>query len=494
MITILTTTKHSTKVKDIINGIDRLNELVLVTTNEPDSANSKIIQIKGNSIHLPLDWYDTEPPYIIPPVDFSDKNLLAIVFLKLGNHQKAFEFVTENGSLYHHLYIITNLIYGYPISDNQIIFLEKTSLHNLAIVYNFGNTKPVMEDNLLYNIYNDAIHNAIDERIKLFTIKHYVNFLLDSNLTAEAIKLINSALKLCKSEEEKNSFNEQLAATLMRKLSIPYSKSELEKILALQQQCISHYEEKNLKIKAGLLLIDASKVAGFQKDFIRAKEYINKAILYFKEEGIPELLGEATLQKAILLYTWSKNGNPQYYKPAINAFQNALKVFKRDTHPQKFADIHHHLALIYSEIQIAENEKPIWTAFCASSFKEALSFYKKEKFPYEYAMIAHNYATALMGFPEAKLHNNLEKSFDLFEEALSIRTPEKYPFERALTLLNQLELYWLLHNESPNEEIKKYNEMKNKALEIKDLVKDETLITKANEQLNALNQLKTFIN
>ncbi|MCF6352812.1 MAG: hypothetical protein L3J06_07365 [Cyclobacteriaceae bacterium] len=70
--------------------------------------------------------------------------------------------------------------------------------------------------------------------------------------------------------------------------------------------------------------------------------------------------------------------------------------FKKEGCPQKFANIHHSLALIYSEIKVAENEKPIWTAFCASSFKEALDFYHKNQFPYQYAMVAHNYTTWLL--------------------------------------------------------------------------------------------------
>ena len=171
-----------------------------------------------------------------------------------------------------------------------------------------------------------------------------------------------------------------------------------------------------------------------------------------KVEEINEFLGEASLRKATLLYTWSKNGSPQYYKPAINAFQDTLKIFKRDTHPEEFADIHHNLALIYSEIPVSSEEKPIWTAFCASSFKEALAVYKKETHPYQFAMVCHNYATALMGFPEAKQHNNLDKAFGLFEDALQVRSSKDYPFERALTLTNQLELMWLMHNETSKEE------------------------------------------
>jgi len=493
MITILTTTNHFLQIENYINSIERLNELIVITTDETINSSHKIIEVENDTIIPNIDWNDTEPPYLLPTLPFSENSLLAMVFYKLGNHQKAFEFVSEEDDLHQHLLIIANLQYGYAITNEQIQFLENTSTHNLAIANNFGITNPIIGNNMLQNIYEEAIKNGKTDAEKLFSVKHYVNLLLDNGLHKDAVKLIRSVTNIATSEEEKNAMNHLLSSCLMALISMPYSKEKLTEIADLQQKSIAYYITNDLKINAGLLLIDASEIASFQEDFIKSKDLINKAILYFRDEDIPEFLGEATLQKASLLYNWSKNGSPQYYKPAINTFQNALKVFKRDTHPQKFADIHHNLALIYSEIQVSEQEKPIWTAFCASSFKEALAFYNKDEFPYQYAMVSHNYATALMGFPEAKLHNNLDKSFAMFEDALTIRTAKNYPFERALTLLNQLELYWLINNETNEDELKNYKEMLTKANEIKNLVDDKALLKKAEEQLETLHKLKSFI-
>ncbi|MCI2228249.1 hypothetical protein MC378_03650 [Polaribacter sp. MSW13] len=494
MITILTTTNFENQIQQVVSSIDRLNELVIVVT-ETDTVNfdDKKIIVKNNLIQTQLDWNDTEPPYIFPNIPFSSEDLLALIFYKLGNHQKAFQFISEKNKIYHHLLIATHLQFGYTITNEQINFLKKTSLHNLAIAYNFGDLETKVDKTTLQNIFEEALKNAQTNSLKLFSTKHYVNLLLDNGLYKDAEKLINSVKSKANSNEEKNALNHLLVNALMPQITVPYDIENLKSILNLQLNSISYYQSINLTVNAGLLLIDASEIASYLKDYIQAKDLINKAILYFKEAEIPEFLGEATLQKAILLYTWSKNGNPQYYKPAINTFQNALKVFKRDTHPQKFANIHHNLALIYSEIQVSEKEKAIWTAFCASSFKEALEFYNKEQFPYENAMISHNYATALMGFPEAKLHNNLKKAFDLFEQALNIRTSKEYPFERALTLLNQLELYWLIHNETEKDEVKNYEIMLQKANEVIKLVTDNELIEKANNHKKELKKLNIFI-
>jgi len=492
MLTIQTATNTKNKVKHIISSIERLDELVVVTDNKL-VTNNKIIYIENGKIRNTLAWHDTEPPFLFPEIQFSPANLLAFVFYKLGNHQKAFEYISAHDKLYNHLLIATNLQFGYKILQQLYAETLEKSLHNACVIQHYGILQDRYDITELKKLYQKAIANAENDELKIFTAKHYTNLLLDSNAFKEAEDVIRSLEGKAISDEAKNALNVQLASALMAQLSVPYNENTLDVILNLLEKSIAFYENKNLKVNAGLLLIDASEIANFKNDFIGSKELITRAIRYFKEENITEFLGEAMLRKATLLYTWSKNGSPQYYKPAINAFQDTLKVFKRDTHPQKFADIHHNLALIYSEIPVASEEKPIWTAFCASSFKEALQFYTKENYPYEYAMASHNYATALMNFPKAKMHNNLDKAAQLFEEALTVRTVEKYPFERALTLLNLLELGWLTHNEDSSEERKKYEQMHKIIKEIKTLVTDENLIRQANNHLEQLEQLKTVL-
>ncbi|MBQ0732879.1 hypothetical protein [Aquimarina celericrescens] len=495
MLTILTTTNHKNQILGSISSVERLDELVHVVeyTDKPKSS-SKILIIQDNYIKLPLDWYDTLPPYIIPPVSFTNNNLLALIFFKIGNHQKAFEYLSGQEELYQHLHIIIALKFGYDITKEMIAFVSLKSWHNTAIVSHYGYLDNSLGYTEVKKRYQDALTYAENDELKLFTAKHYLNLLLDVSEYKETEKMARSFKEMAMSEEAQNAMNVQLASALMAQFKVPHNQKLLDEVQALYQKSIDFYKSKNEKVQAGLLAINASEVANFKKDFLTSKEHINKAILYFREEEIPEFLAEATLKKAILLYTWSKNGNPQYYKPAINAFQDALKVFKRSIYPEKFAEIHHNLALIYSEILVSEEEKPIWNAFCASSFKEALAFYSKEQYPYEYATVSHNYATALLNFPPAKLNNNLLKASELFEEALQIRTANTYPFERTLTLLNQLELYWRIPNKNDNEEQKRHQEMFSKALEIKKLVSDKNLLKQADNHLKKLDELRTIIN
>lgn len=493
MLAILTTTDHQEDIENAIASVERLDELVsLVPHHNGISPQSKVLLVQDDSLIKPLDWHDTEPPYIIPPVNFSTTNLLALVFYSLNNLQKAFEYLTEEDPLYQHFCIATNIRYGNEI-DEQHYTIASASKHNLCMIHHYTHSKNRFSLEKLKKNYRNTIETATDNELKIFTAKHYINLLIDTQGLLEAETLINSLRGQAISVEAINTLNVQLATVMMHQLKIPFNEENLEIIQDLFQKGIAFYEERNLKINSGLLLIDAAEIANYHQKFIESKNYINKAIAYFKEENIPEFLGEATFRKGVLLYTWSKNGQPHYYKAAINTFQNALKVFKRDIHPKKFAEIHHNMALIYAEIPVSPEEKPMWTAFCAASFKEALTFYTKDQYPYENAMVNHNYATALINFPQAKRHNNLDKAFNLFEKALSIRTAEKYPFERASTLLNQLELYWLLNNENNADETKKLHAMRTKIKEVKTLVNDTEMLEKTAFYESKLEALKTVL-
>ncbi|WP_340066420.1 hypothetical protein [Ascidiimonas aurantiaca] len=492
MLTILTTTDHQPEVESTIASVNRLHELVTLVTNDGDIQQaSKLIIVDNNTIKKSLDWHDTEPPYLIPPVIFSEYHLLAIIFYSLGNHQEAFEYVPQTSILYKNLLAATNIRFGYEI--NQELYENISVKHNKCVIHHYGSIANRWSLEQLEKNYEDAIKTAENDELKIFTAKHYINLLMDVQKFSKAEALIHSLLNNAISEEAKNALNVQLATAMMQQLQIPFDTKKLETIQDLFQKSIAFYDKHQLYVNSGLLLIDASEIANYQKDFVTSKDLINRALLIFKEEDVPEFLGEAGLRKATLLYTWSKNGHAQYYKPAINAFQDTLKVFKRDTHPQKFADIHHNMALIYSEIPVSAEEKPMWTAFCASSFKEALAFYTKDKYPYENAMISHNYATALINFPEARLHNNLHKALRLFENALQVRTAEQYPFERASTLINQLELYWLLHNETHDDEAQRLDEMRHKINEVKTLVEDIGMLEKVAFHEAKLQSLKTIL-
>ncbi|PCH74164.1 MAG: hypothetical protein COB98_10225, partial [Flavobacteriaceae bacterium] len=192
MIRIVTTTKTYLDIEKCINSVERLNELVIVTTENPIKSTDKIIRITDGFMLSDIEWNDTEPPYLFPKLPFTETNLLALVFYKLGNYQKAITYVSEHEELFQHLLITVNLLYGYVITHQQLQFLRTSSIHNLAIVYNVGITDPRTDKALVRKTYEEALLSAKTNSLKLFSIKHYVTFLLDNSLFTEAEVLLRS--------------------------------------------------------------------------------------------------------------------------------------------------------------------------------------------------------------------------------------------------------------------------------------------------------------
>lgn len=485
MLSILTSTDSLPFVTSIISEVDRLGELVQVADKGIESPN---LILEDDSIKKTPNWYDSEPPYLFPVQELNKENLLATLFYTLGNESMAESIIESNNDLKLHIQIASKLKKSEAIQFEEFHFVKSNSLHNSSIIAHYGN----LDLNNLIEIekfYEEAIKTATDVEIKMFSVKHFSNFLLDQNEFEKSESLLRKFLDLSGSKDAEISLKVQLANSIFYQLSYPFQAERLEEALNLFNTGINYYEKNEQFTNAGLLLINAAEVLAFQENFIDSLKYINKAIAYFKQEEIPEFIGEAGISKATLLYGWSKNGQPQYYKQAINAFQDTLKIFKKDTHSKRYADIKHQLAILYSEIPAITEEKSMWTAFCASSFKEAIEVFDRLGYKYEYAMACHNYGTALINFPEAKMHDNLEKANQYYEEALKIRNRNQFPFERASTLINQLELFWLMKNENLEEEYLRMNQMRQKIEEIKELNLDEKMTEKVKFHEEKLAQL-----
>lgn len=491
MITILTQIKDTQFIAQAINKVDRLAELVLIAAEVPQNEyGQRIIEIKENQI-IPLeDWFGIEPPLLLPSVAFSDDALLALIFYKLGNHDQALFFAEGHQELSGYILVGTKLRLGHRLTAQDIRFIDPNS-HNAIVINQYRNDHSTPADvEARYDAYltlnRTHSHSA-------FTAYIYISFLIERGQPAKAHRVATEFIDNLDSDYRAVLFKSQLALAQFHKTNNPLEEENTNRCLEWVMAACQVLEAKSLEIPKALLLLEAAEIANTLEDFPKAKGFAQQALQLFKEEDLHDLMAEAALKKAQILYRWSKNGSPQYYKAAINAFQDVLKVFKKDIYPEGFAQVHHQLGMIYAEMPASPEERAMWAAFAASAFKESLSFFTKESYPYEYAMVCHNYATALMEFPPAKLHNNYEKSYQMFLEALKVRTPDAYPTERAITLTNLLELSWLMHNENIQGEEKRWQQMVTWANEILELTQDEKLILLATEQLEKLDQLKTII-
>jgi hypothetical protein len=501
MLSIFATTEYHAQLKEFISREDRLDELVDVVDfleKRPiPSANS--ILIKNGEIGFSLDWENIQPPFLLPEeIELTEANLLGIVFAKLNNYEKAYEYLHQNNpSLFKELDFINRLQQGFSISPDELNahytpFEEFRLMHNNAVLRHYASTADDFDLKKTAYFYEEAIRSAPTDEHGAFTARQYALFCIDLEQADYAVHILEDASTQELSKEAKTEVNHTLCQAWLLQLTKPYDTALLEKLKSTLWEVLQAYEKSDRKIETGLILLDAAYIANISESFTESLGYATRAVKIFESENLQELAGNAYYRKGTLLYTWAQNGNPQFFKPAIESYQEALKIFTKDAAPNVFADIHHNLGVLYTDMPTESKKKSIWAGVAVSSFDEALSFYTKDQYPYQYGMICNNYGNAFTKFPQAVLTDNHEKALFYYREALDVRTPE-YPYERAITLLNFLEASWDVGNDPDTFNEERYEDMVAKANEVKNLVEDAEMIGEADKHLKLLKELKQAV-
>jgi tetratricopeptide (TPR) repeat protein len=304
---------------------------------------------------------------------------------------------------------------------------------------------------------------------------------------------LQDAIKTALSDDAVPELKAVLCGVWMKNLVVPYDTALLDTLKNTLWEVLQHYQKQGRTLEEALLLVDAAQVANYAESFAESLGYLNRALSILREADMPELLAQAQYRKGILLYTWAKKDNPQFFRGALEAFQEALKVFSRQEAPDVFADIQQYLGVIYAEIPDEVRKKSIWAGVSAASFQQALDYYTKEEHPYEYAMVCNNYASALTKYPEAIHSDNLEKALFYFNEALAIRTAAVWPLERAVTLLNFVETSWFLNLEGQGSNHTLFEQMVQMAEEAQTLTNDPAIRAEAAAQLKKLAELRVAL-
>lgn len=496
MLTIFATSEVIESVKNSIAQVSRLDELVTIKDflREKPLPCAFHLVVRKNEIRHTIDWFNVLPPYILPEaIPLSTPNLLGLIFFKLGNTEQAYEWLAENRPLLVEVDMMNCLQNGITLNPDMLAteysaFDEYRLMHNQAILRHYASEESNFDAAKTQYFYREALQTAPNDEYKAFSAKHFGTFLTDMQQLDEAENILLAAKKYALSDEAKTEIKSALAAVWLKKLVVPYDQTLLSNLKNTLWEVLQTYEKQGRALETALVLVDASQVANISESFSESLGYINKAIDIFRQESQKELLANAQYRKGTLLYTWAKKGNPQFFKGAIEAYQQALRVFNREDTPSVFADIQHHLGVIYSEIPDEAKKKSVWAAVSSAAFQDALQFYTKENFPYEYAMVCNSYGNALSKYPAAIHSDNHEKALFYYQEALEIRTAEVFPIERALTLLNFLEASW--HVGTQENEGQRLQAMKAKAREVKTLSTDPTILAEADLHLSKLAALE----
>jgi tetratricopeptide (TPR) repeat protein len=122
---------------------------------------------------------------------------------------------------------------------------------------------------------------------------------------------------------------------------------------------------------------------------------------------------------------------------AIKCYHEALKVYRRNTHPEGYAMVHMNLALAYLSMSSFDSSARLRTAVAIQSLREALRIFQQHTHPELWASATVNLANALQHVKTSHPEENLWEAVALYEDVLRVRRPEDDPVGYARVLANQ---------------------------------------------------------
>ncbi len=476
------------------------SEICLVASEGLEISESSGLWVSPQGIHLGPAWFEERPGYMFPdflPAD--EPTVLSLLEILLGapNPVKTESLLP---SVAVEFAVFQHLLAGQHLSEElleawrmgvlpQDPHREYRMAHNMAMLLHYGNLTQTDDMPSLRVCYEAAIETAPSPSMAGFSIKHFATLLADLGRLEEAKQLIGDGLSTPLSQRARISLSLLANDLIIDTLPFPTPPRELEELTTSMWNCLAYLEEHQLNAHTAMLLISASRVANLTESFSESLGYINRSLNILSDLALPELTGNALMQKGNLLYTWAQQGSPQFYRPAVETYQQAVRIFTKEDAPQVFATIQHHLAVLYSEMPDENKKRHIWAAVSVRCFEEALSYFTKDRFPYEYGMICNNYGNALIKFPQARNIDHTQMSLDYYREALQVRPADHWPQERALTLLNFLEASWKVGNPEEGFNQDRYQDMLGKAREVKTLTDNPSLLQEAERHLEMLDSL-----
>lgn len=502
MISILVETDLLEAAAQAIAHEEGLDSLLHITDN-PEDLPVASLRVSADKILVSINWQRGMPPYLVADsLPYSEQNLLGLVFLQLGAYEKSAMYLQEYDNIREALEVALQMQYGNlgaintspPENTARFTGFDRyRQFHNHAVLLHYQGHQQELSLDFVVKTYGEALAAAPDDEYYAFSTRQLADLYLDMGYLDEAEEIVRQAWQRELSNQARHALQTNLVQILIRKMKPAHQKLQLAEITVLLKESLTYYEASGQPLELGMLSMDAAWVAQLKDNFSEGLACINQAIRLFEQEDVPELQGDAWIRKGTLLYSWAQKGQP-FHQQAIDSYRQALKIFSRDMAPYVYADIHHHLALIYSEMPNSKEKKAMLNALASKSFQEALTFFTREQFPYEYGCVCNNYGNALVKFPDSNFQSTTEKAIAYFEEALSVRHGDHYPYERATTLLNLLEAHWQLplDMKQREENQKRWEHMEKLAHEVESLVrdKDSVLRQQAAEHLTELEKAR----
>jgi tetratricopeptide (TPR) repeat protein len=475
-------------IHEYIASVPQLDEVVdVMLADEVLHGVSNAVYINGGRIHIMPDWLDKRPPLVFPSlIPFNKNFFLGIVFGMLGNEEKYPQYFTAFPALLNIFDLMQSIVNGTEGDSYLETMLGQRKIvhpfdgyvfnHNIAVALNYGHYSNDIRPEAIEAHFKDAIELAFEPAYRALTLKYYATFLTDTGRSGEALQLLDKATFKALNDYPKYALEKTWCQAAMKQLTFPLDEIALGTLKTRLWDTLQFFDTHGHKAIAAFLWMDAANISNFNNSYAESLGYINKALSHFKEEKLYEMIAQAQLIRGRVFYDWAQSGNPQFYRNALEAYQEALKIFKKEDAPDVFADIHHQLGVIYAELPDENKKRSIWAALSVTSFNEALEYYNKIDTPYQFGMICNNFGNAYTKYPQ------------------SVRFASSYPSERAVTLLNYLEASWQVNNPDGDFNSARYAGMVEKVNGIGALTSDPQLLAERDKHIALLEQLEKKMN
>ena len=127
---------------------------------------------------------------------------------------------------------------------------------------------------------------------------------------------------------------------------------------------------------------------------VRAREDLSAALPVLRELGSEDEAAEVEMSYGLVVQTLAA-ANRGNLADAVSAYQRALRIFRKDTHPREYATLHNNLATAYLSMKLSPERDKMKEALAVQSFQAALEVVTLIDDPVEYAMLQSNLGNAL---------------------------------------------------------------------------------------------------
>ncbi|MGC8801757.1 MAG: hypothetical protein ACP5UR_16100 [Chloroflexus sp.] len=163
--------------------------------------------------------------------------------------------------------------------------------------------------------------------------------------------------------------------------------------------------------------------------------WLQQALDLIPAESGAEQRARAAVQLGQLLQERA-NDQRGLLQAAVRCYQEALRFYRRETHPLEFAFIQNNLALAYLAMPMTEAGDRLRGAIAVQALRAALSIYDPNRHPHEWTSARLNLANALQYVHSARPAEHLLEAVAIYEDLLQRRDPAADPAGYARILAN----------------------------------------------------------